>query len=344
MKVWANLDIRLPLAEVGIAARRAEQIGFDRITAPDVMYDGLMVATMAAAATDRIEIATSALVCFPRSPMTVAVAAWNLQEFSEGRFRLGLGPLIAQNIVQKYSTPWYPPAKRMREYVGALRAIFDRWQYGKTLEFRGEYYQFTRQQDFTAPAPLEYPDMPVHLAAIGPNMCALAGELADGLLAHPTNTSPHYVKEAILPSLARGAARTDRDVAEIDIIACPLVAVGSSQQEIDKIWAQHKLTLATVFSTPNYWPSLELFGFDDLGPRLRQLTREGKWEQMNDLFSEETAKLFLYGGHYEDLGEVLKSDYSGLVSGVALQLPNDPADDQKMADLVAELKKDRRGS
>lgn len=338
MKLWANLDIRLPLAKVGEAARRAEQIGFDCVTAPDVMYDGLLVAAQAASATSRIEIGTSALVCFPRSPMTVAVAAWNLQEFSQGRFRLGLGPLIAQNIVQKYSTPWYPPAKRMREYVDALRAIFDRWQFGSALDFRGEFYQFTRQQDFTAPAPIKHPRIPVHLAAIGPNMCALAGELADGLFAHPTNTSPRYIREGILPSLARGAERIGRDATSVDIIACPLVAAGASSDAIEEKWKQHKSTLATVFSTPNYWPSLELFGLGELGPRLRQMTREGKWERMNEAFTDDMAKLFLYGGHYQELGEILASEYAGLVSGLALQLPDDPRDDQNMADLVARLK------
>lgn len=338
MKLWANLDISLSLARAGEAAQRAEQLGFDCISAPDVMYDGLLLAAMAAAGTQKIDIATSALVCFPRSPMTVAVAAWNLQEFSAGRFRLGLGPLIAQNIIQKYSTPWHPPAPRMREYVNALRAIFSRWQLGTPLDFHGEYYQFTRQQDFTAPAPLDHPEMPLHLAAIGPNMCALAGEIADALFAHPTNTSPRYIREHILPAVARGALRSGRDPNETGIIACPFVATGRSTVSIESQWERHRATLATVFSTPNYWPSLEMFGFDDLGPKLRAMTREGQWQRMTNEFPDDIAQQFIYRGDYAQVGEQLSTAYRGIASGIALQLPIDRADDQQLADLVAKLK------
>ena len=339
MKVWANLDIHTPLSKAADVARRAEQMGFDCLTAPDVMYDGLLLAAMAAAGTRRMEIATSALVCFPRSPMTVAVAAWNLQELTEGRFRLGLGPLIAQNIVQKYSTPWYPPAPRMREYVQSLRAIFARWQHGAPLDFRGEFYQFSRQQDFTAPRPLKHPGIPIHLAAIRPNMCALAGELADALFAHPTNTSPRYLREQLLPAVARGAVRSGRSAGDIDVIACPFLAMGSSSGVVDELWLRHRQTLATVFSTPNYWPSLEMFGYPDLGPRLREMTRDGRWDQMLAAFPDEIAQLFIYRGDAADLGAQLAAGYAGLASGIALQISDNPRGDQDLADLVALLKR-----
>lgn len=338
MKVWANLDIRLPLSEVADAARRAERIGFDCISAPDVMYDGLLVASTAIAATQTIQVATSALVCFPRSPMTVAVAAWNLQEYSNGRFRLGLGPLIAQNIIQKYSTNWYPPARRMREYIHSLRAIFRRWQYGEELNYSGEYYKFTRQQDFTAPSPIAHPDIPIHLAAIGPNMCALAGELADGVFAHPTNSSPKYFRNNMIPSLERGAARTGRSLGAIEKIACPFVAIGRNEKQIAAQWQKAKRTLATVYSTPNYWPSLELMGLDDIGPRLKQMVKEGKWSEMNDLFTEDMAEFFIYRGSFENISKILKSDYQNLIDGIALQLPENPDDDELMAGVIAELK------
>ena len=119
-RVWASLDINAPLSDIADHARRAEAMGFEGVMAPDVMSDGFLVAQAAICATQRIRVATSALVCFPRSPMTTAVATWNLQALSGGRFHLGLGPLVRGNIIGKYSTPWTPPAPRMREYVRGL--------------------------------------------------------------------------------------------------------------------------------------------------------------------------------------------------------------------------------
>ena len=337
LRVWANLDINLPLAEVAAAARRAEAMGFDCISAPDVMHDGLLTASVAIQATKRIKVATSALVCFPRSPMTVAVAAWNLQAYSEGRFRLGLGPLVAPNIIQKYSTPWYPPAPRMREYVQSLRAIFHRWQNGVPLDYRGKYYSFTRQQDFTAPSPIAHPDIPIHLAAIGPRMTALAGEVAGGLFAHPTNTSPEFITRMMFPDIEAGLARSGRKRSDLEVIACPFYAIGRNDDEIAARWSSYKSTLATVFSTPNYWRSLDLFGIGEVGLRLRELTRANRWCEMNEVFTKEMADLFIYRAHYKNAGVEIRERYDGIATAIALPLPSDPSEDLLMKEVIADL-------
>ena len=144
MEIWTVLDISLPLSRIAQEARRAEALGFDFVAVPDLIHDGIAAAALAAAATERIGIATSALIAFPRSPMTVAVAAWDLQALSGGRFRLGLGPQVRGNIVDRFSTEWTAPAPRMRDYVDAIRAIFDCWQDGKILDYHGSHYRFTR--------------------------------------------------------------------------------------------------------------------------------------------------------------------------------------------------------
>lgn len=336
-KVIANLDLRTPLAEVADAARRAEALGFDRLSIPDVCQDGLIAAAIAVGATRRIEIANSALVCFPRSPMTTAVAVWGLQDYSKGRYRLGLGPLVAANIIQKYSTAWHPPAPRMREYVLAMRSIFRCWQYGEALKFEGRHYSFTRQQAYVAPPPIEHPEIPLQLAAVGPRMIALAGELADAVTAHPTNTSACFIREIMQPELEAGAARAGRPAAEVDIIVNPLIAAGSSTREVVANRESQRQLLATILSTPNYWRSLELFGRNDLGPKLRQLTREGRWDEMGPLLDDHLLDAFVVTAAWSDLAALLKDAYRGVAAAIAIPLPRDPANDAQIAPVVESL-------
>jgi probable F420-dependent oxidoreductase len=312
-------------------------MGYDCFAVVDSVHDGLMGAALAAQATERIAIATSALACFPRSPMTTAVAAWDLQHFSAGRFRLGLGPLIAPIITGKYSTPWVPPAPRMREYVQSLEAIFDCWQNDVPLDYRGEHYSFTRQQQYSKPPKLEHPRIPIHLAAIGPHMTALAGEVADALVPHPTNSSGRYIREVMLANARRGAERVGRSHEELQIIANPLTAIGSTQQAIAAQREVHRTALATIFSTPNYWPSLKLFGWDDVGLRLNELVREGRWDDLAPLLSDEMLDAFVPAGDCDEIPDLLIEEFGELADGIYISLPEDPAEDAKLARTIERL-------
>jgi len=198
-RVYATMDQRLPLSKVAAHAQRAEALGYDGLCVPEAVHDGLLAATSALLSTTRLRVATSVLVAFPRSPMTVAHAAWDLHEASGGRFELGLGSQVRGNVVGRYSTTWSPPVPRMREYVRALRAIFACWQDGTPLAFEGEHYRFNRMQPFFAPEPLEHAPIGIFLGGIGPGMTALAGEVSDGLMCHPTNTAPRYLRAVVAP-------------------------------------------------------------------------------------------------------------------------------------------------
>ncbi len=337
MQVWALLDVELPLSRVAEQARRVEALGYDGVMLPDLIHDGIAAAALAVHATRRLRIATSALIAFPRSPMIVAVAAWDLQEASGGRFELGLGPQVRGNIVQRFSTAWTPPAPRMREYVQALRAIFDCWQRGTPLRFEGEHYRFTRMQPYTSPRPLAHPEIPIHLAAIGPRMCALAGELAQGLNTHPTNASPRYLRERVLPALARGAARVPRAPAT-RLLANPLVATGADAAAARAQREQQRALLATLYSTPSYWPTLELFGWQERGLRLHGLVREGRWSELAPLVSDEMLDALVPTAPWGELPDLLADAYRGLAEAIHLPLPADPAQDREVAAAVAALR------
>ena len=287
MEVWAGMDQRMPLGDVAQHARRAEALGYDGLNVPDAVHDGLLLAHAALSATTTLRVATSVLVAFPRSPMNVAHAAWDLQSLSGGRFELGLGSQVRGNIVGRYSTSWSPPVPRMREYVGALRAIFACWQSGEKLAFEGEHYRFTRMQPFFNPGPLDEGPPMIHLAAIGPAMTALAGEAVDGLMCHPTNSSPRYLRERMWPRLETGAQRTGRDLGNLVVMAADMVATGPDLQSVQAAREGIRELFGFLFSTRAYWPSLDLYGFSGLGEELLSLTRKGAWGEMTERIPDE---------------------------------------------------------
>ena len=87
-------------------------------------HDPFLAHAIAAVNTERVELGTSVAIAFPRSPMVVANACWDLQNASRGRFVLGIGPQIRPHNEKRFSVPWTAPAPRLREYVQALRAIW----------------------------------------------------------------------------------------------------------------------------------------------------------------------------------------------------------------------------
>ncbi|HQR03360.1 MAG TPA: TIGR03617 family F420-dependent LLM class oxidoreductase [Rhodocyclaceae bacterium] len=327
MQIFAATPENLGLDNIGAYARRVEAMGFDGLFVPDAIHDGLLLACRALAETSRIRVGISVLLAFPRSPMNVALAAWDLQKMSGGRFELGLGTQIRQNIEDRYSARWLPPAVGMREYVGALRAIFRSFRTREPLNFVGEHYRFTRLQPFFNPGPIDAPDVPVMLGAVGPKMLALVGEAADGMHTHPTNTSHRYLKEAILPQVQGGIARRDPALARPLICANELVATGVDAATVARERERFRGTLAFLFSTPAYWPSLELFGWKDLGEKLQQMTREGRWKEMSGALSDTVLDEFLVTGRYEELPEALARRFAGLVDRITLTVPDNPDHD-----------------
>ncbi len=339
-QVYTQLDQRTPLSRVAEYTRRAEALGFDGINIPEAVHDSLAAATVALQATTRLRVATSVLVAFPRSPMTVAVATWDLEEAFGGRFELGLGSQVRGNIVGRYSTAWTPPVPRMREYVQSLRAIFDCWQNGTKLDFEGEHYQFTRMQPFFAPEPLDGELPSIFLGGVGPAMTVLAGEVADGMVTHPTNTAPRYLREVILPRLAKGAAKTKRDASSLKLMVGPIIATGATDADVQREREKSRELLTFLFSTPSYWPSLELFGWKEHGEQLHQLTREKRWGDMGGIISDEMLDAFVPTGTYAEIAEILREWYADLTHRISFPLPENEGEDTAVVEVLEQLHRD----
>lgn len=336
--VWASTPETMGLAEIGPHAARAEAMGFDGLQVPDAVHDGLLLSAMALHATRRLKVGTAVLVAFSRSPMNVAVAAWDLQAMSGGRFELGLGTQIRQNIEQRYSARWDAPVAQLREYVQALKAIFHSFQTGDRLNFEGEHYRFTRLQPFFNPGPIEHPDIPVLCGAVGPAMTRMVGRVADGMITHPTNTPSEYIRLVCLPRLQAGFEAAGRNPDSFRLMLGPLVATGKDSDTVTTEWEKQRRLLGFLYSTPAYWPSLELFGWQDKGQQLLELTRADRWQDMSQIVTDPMLDKFVPRGNYDEIAAVIGERYAGLATHITFPMPDDPADDALAAAAIARLK------
>ncbi len=338
LEIFASTPENMGLGDIGDFARRVEAMGYDGLFVSDAVHDGLLLAGQALASTSKIKVGTSVLIAFPRSPMNVALASWDLQGMSGGRFELGLGTQIKQNVEERYSARWLPPAAGMREYLGSLRAIFHSFRTGEPLNYVGEHYQFTRLQPFFNPGPIDAPDIPLMIGAVGPLMLKLVGSTADGVHTHPTNTSVRYLKEVIEPSVAAGLPDRDPSLKPPMIVASQFVATGPDAETVSKERERFRDMFAFLFSTPAYRASLELFGWGEVGEQLQQLTREKRWDEMPGIFTDEILDTFLVTADYDALPKTMVERFNGLVDRVTLTVPNDPANDAGCARAIAAIR------
>jgi len=339
-EVFATTPEKMSPAEISAHAQRAEAMGFDGLQVPDAIHDGLLLAAMALNATERLTVATGVLVAFPRSPMTVAIAAWDLQQLSQGRFEIGLGTQVKANIEKRYSARWDSPVPQLREYIQSLRAIFHSFQSGEPLQFEGQHYQFSKLQPFFNPGPIDHPNIPILAGAVGPAMTKMVGAVADGMITHPTNSPPRYIREVCLPRLQTGFARSDnsdRSDDDFKLVLGPLTATGKDQATVAREWEKQRRLLGFLYSTPAYWPSLELFGWNDTGEQLLALTREGRWQEMANVLTDEMLTEFVPRGSYGDIAGVIKQRYGDLTKRISFPMPDDPADDHAAAEAIKKL-------
>ena len=247
--------------------------------------------------------------------MTLASTAHDLQELSGGRFVLGLGSQIKPHIENRYSMPWSNPARRMREFILALRAIWETWEGGAPLDFEGEFYKHTLMTPMFTPRPHGHGAPKVFLAGVGPRMTEVAGEVADGFICHGFS-SERYLRECTLPALRRGCRLAGRSLDVIEIVAPGFVVTGVDDAAIAKAAGATRRQMAFYGSTPAYRPVLELHGWGDLQTELHAMSKRGEWKAMGSLVTDEILETFAVVGRPEEVGRELERRYGDVASRV----------------------------
>ncbi len=286
------------LNQVADAARAIEAAGFDGVVTMENRHDPFLSLAVAATATERMSLETGIAISFARSPMVVANMGWDLQAASKGRFIVGLGSQVKGHNVRRFSVPWSPPAPRMREYVQALKAIWQCWTTGERLNFEGEHYQFTLMTPNFTPEPLETPPPAVTIAAVGPVMLSVAAEVCDGARLHAFCTRK-YLEETVMPRLQAGLDKAGRSRESFQISGGGFIATGPDQESVDKMFEWVRMRVGFYGSTPSYWPVLEAHGLQDLGHKLNAMSKAGQWEEMTREIPDDVVRLFAAVGTYD---------------------------------------------
>lgn len=336
MKVGTGLVDR-SLAGIAKDARRAEDLGYDYFTSSETDHNPFLPLVVAAEHTSRIDLVTSIALSFSRSPMETAYTAWDLQGLSGGRFVLGLGSQVRGHIVRRFNMNWSAPAPRTREYILALRAIWDCWQNGTKLDFTGEHYTFNLMPPFFNPGPIEHPNLKVYIAAVNPNMMAVAGELCDGVLLHSFNTSK-YTNEVVLPALEKGAKKSGRELKDLRISGGGFILTGASDEELEAKMQATKSQIAFYASTRSYAPVMNAHGWNDTAQKLYRMSVDGEWDQMGCQISDEMLDAFAVIGRYDDIVEKVKARYGAYGNAVSFSIPvHTPKDGERLRGMIKSL-------
>ena len=337
MKLDVGLrDYELP--SVPESARKMEAIGYDCLWTSETQHDPFLPLAVAATATSSIKLGTSIAVAFPRSPMITAYTAWDIQKASGGRFILGLGSQVRAHNQRRFSVKFESPGPKLREVVLGLRAIWECWQHGTPLRFKGEFYNFDLMTPFFNPGPIAHSKIPVFVAGVNKYMCRMAGEVCDGLHVHPFHTTK-YLREYVHPAVEEGLRVSGRGRSDFEYATASFVVVGDTEQERAKQTEAVRQQIAFYASTRTYEPVLASHGWESVGPELHQKSLDGDWKGMARLITDEMLDVIVVSGTYETLGQKLRERYAGLLDRVSLYQPYEAAGDEaRMAALVRAVK------
>jgi probable F420-dependent oxidoreductase len=323
------------LTEAPAHARRLEQLGVDGTFTFEGPHDVFTPLVLAAGATRTLELATNVAIAFPRNPVQLAHQAYDLQLLSEGRFTLGLGSQIRAQVEKRYGASFDRPIARMRDMVGALRAIFATWETGATLDFQGEFWSHTLMPPLFNPGPNPFGPPGVALGGLGPQMLRLAAEVGDAVLVMPFNTAAHFVGRSF-PAIEEGLARSGRDRSALTVTGEVIVCCGRTEEELDAARIAGRWLVAFYASTPAYRPVLEAEGWEALQPELNRLSKSGRWDEMPGLIDDAMLGVLAAVGSPRDVASDIAGRFAGQVDRVGFYTPS-LISDETLGEMMDEM-------
>ena len=336
MQVFTTSPLEDP-RDVRTVYPRLEEIGYDGVFSFEAKHDPFVALAVAAEHTERVRLGTAIAIAFARNPMTLAYLGNDLQLVTGGRFLLGLGSQVRPHIVNRFSSEWSEPARRMAEIVRALDAIWTSWETGERLAFDGDFYRHTLMILAFDPGPNPFGRPPVYVGGFGPRMVEVAGEVADGLITHPFTTR-ESLATITLPALERGLVASGRTRADVHVVCATLVVAAAREEELERLQGVARQQLAFYGSTPAYAPTLECHGWGDLHPELNRLSKEGRWADMAALIDDDLLHAVAVVGPPSSIAPALRARLEGIADAVSLTNNRAP-DPDHWAGVVAELKR-----
>jgi probable F420-dependent oxidoreductase len=344
MKVDGGLGISRGSGEmsseaIAASVREQEQLGYDGVWSAETAHDAFLPLVVAAEHSEHIELGTAIAVAFARNPMNLAYLANDLQLMSKGRFMLGLGSQIKPHIEKRFAMPWSHPAPRMRELILAIRAIWDAWETGGKLDFRGDFYTHTLMTPFFDPGPNPYGRPKILLAAVGEVMTSVAAEVADGMLVHGFTTH-RYLREVTVPTIEAGLERAGKKRGDFQISYPAFVVTGRDDEQMTKAAAGVRQQIAFYGSTPAYRGVLDLHGWGEVGAELNRLSKSddaGRGQAMGTLIDDEMLDAFAVVAPPDQVAAAIKDRFGDLVDRFSFYAPY-AAEPGTWDAVIAELK------
>ena len=334
-------------ADAADLARKLQGAGFSGMLFTETSQVPWMQIAAAATAAPQLEFSTGIAVAFPRSPMVSAAVAYELSDNTGGRFRLGLGSQVKAHVERRYGTEFDRPAARLRDYVLAVKACWRAFNGEERLAHDGEFYQLSLLPAAWSPRRHDHP-MHVDISAVGPVMSRVAGEVADGVHVHPLH-SMHYIEHRLLPALADGAARADRDPADLDLIIPVFACPGDSPDELAPYLAVARQQIAFYGSTPNYAFQFDDLGFEGTTRRIREKMKAGDIAGMVELITDEMLEQYALVAPWDELADRLLDRYEGTAARVVMyigeqQMRTDPDHLARWGEVAAAVRAGRTGA
>lgn len=303
------------LAELAQAARAAEIAGLHSVWSSELHRSAFVPLAAMATTTHEVQLATGIALAFVRSPLVTALEALDLDELCGGRLVLGLGTGVRRLNEQWHGSAFDQPVLRLRETIAVVRAVLERAHLGERLQVEGDLVS-ADISGWRRPMPPARSTVPIYVAAVGPMMTRLAGEVADGWIAHELG-SPAYLSERILPELTDGLTRAGRSRAGLTVVASACCAVSSDGAEARR-WAAR--TVALYASVRSYQGFFAFHGFEAEAVAVQTAFRVGDSTAMADVVTDEMVDALTISGTPDDVRRRL-SAYDGTADVLKLHPP-----------------------
>ena len=260
-----------------------EKAGLDLIYVPEAYAaDAVSAMGYLAAKTETVQIGSGILPIYSRTPTLLAMTAVGMDEISNGRFVLGLGASGPQVIEGFHGIPYKAPLGHTREAIEICRKV---WKREEKLTYDGKYYTLPLPEDQGTGLgkPLKIithplrPNIPIHIASLGPKNVELTAELAEGWL--PTLFMPEKADLAFGDALKIGLSKRSNDLPPLDIVAGGMVAIGDEvKQYLDFGRPNTALYVGGMGARGrNFYNSLvQRYGFEQEALQIQDLYLSGK--------------------------------------------------------------------